>query len=150
LNRRITFLPLLNSANRPAINQGDIFINQFLFTTNGTGRRQTWFEVDGANASDTWGRQTIFSTLPIDSLHEMSVLSNAFSAEYGFPAGSAANIVPRSGSNDYHGDIIGLWRPSDTPANLAAFIPAMATSGNQLTSDELVQGGASLSGPIGS
>ena len=48
LDRRITYLPLLNSANRPAINQGDIFTNQNLFTTNGAGRRQTGFEVDGA------------------------------------------------------------------------------------------------------
>jgi hypothetical protein len=49
LNRRITYLPLLNSANRPAINQGDEFMNQDLFTTNGSGRRQTWFEIDGGN-----------------------------------------------------------------------------------------------------
>jgi hypothetical protein len=41
--RRITYLPLLDAANRPAINQGDIFMNQNLFTTNGAGRRQTWF-----------------------------------------------------------------------------------------------------------
>jgi hypothetical protein len=34
-NRRITYLPLLNAANRPAINQGDVFMNQGLFTTNG-------------------------------------------------------------------------------------------------------------------
>jgi Carboxypeptidase regulatory-like domain len=40
LNRRITHLPLLDAANRPAINQGDVFLNQNLFTTNGTGRRQ--------------------------------------------------------------------------------------------------------------
>ena len=37
LDRRITFLPLLNSANKPAINQGDIFTNLFLFTTDGSG-----------------------------------------------------------------------------------------------------------------
>ena len=35
------------AANRPAINQGDIYLNQMLFTTNGAGRRQTWFEIDG-------------------------------------------------------------------------------------------------------
>jgi len=64
LNRRITFLPLMNAANRPAISQGDIFTNQNLFTTNGAGRRQTWFEVDGGNGVDLWGRQTIFSTIP--------------------------------------------------------------------------------------
>jgi hypothetical protein len=48
LTRRITYLPLLDAANRPAINQGDVFMNENLFTTNGAGRRQTWFEVDGA------------------------------------------------------------------------------------------------------
>ena len=60
-NRKITYLPLLNSANRPAINQGDVFMNEDLFTTNGAGRRQTWFEVDGSTGNDSWGRQTIFS-----------------------------------------------------------------------------------------
>jgi len=52
-NRKITALPLLNAANRPAINQGDVFMNQFLFTTNGGGRRQTTFEVDGSTANDS-------------------------------------------------------------------------------------------------
>ena len=68
LNRRITYLPLLNAANRPAINQGDMFMNEDLFTTNGAGRRQTWFEVDGANGNDSWGRQTIFSNVPLDAV----------------------------------------------------------------------------------
>jgi hypothetical protein len=62
-DRRIKYLPLLNSASRPAINQGDIFTNQSLFTTNGAGRCQTWFEVDGSTGSDIWGRQTIFTSI---------------------------------------------------------------------------------------
>ncbi len=65
LNRRITYLPLLNAANRPAISQGDVFMNEDLFTTNGAGRRQTWFEIDGASGNDSWGRQTIFSNVPM-------------------------------------------------------------------------------------
>src|SRR5258708_2141098 len=74
LSRKITALPLLNAANRPAINQGDVFINQNLFTTNGAGRRQTWFEVDGSTGNDGWGRQTIFSTIPLTAVQEMTVL----------------------------------------------------------------------------
>src|ERR1017187_8205933 len=58
---RITYLPMLNAANRPAINQGDVFMNENLFTTNGAGRREAWFEVDGSTGNDSWGRQTIFS-----------------------------------------------------------------------------------------
>ena len=59
LNRRITYLPLLNAANRPAINQGDVFMNQICSPPTAPGRRQTWFEVDGGTDNDSWGRQTI-------------------------------------------------------------------------------------------
>jgi hypothetical protein len=150
LNRRITYLPLLNAANRPAINQGDIFMNEDLFTTNGTGRRQTWFEVDGSNAVDAWGRQTIFSNLPESSVQEMTVLTNAFSAEYGYTAGSVVNIVTKSGGKQFHGDVLGLFRPSAPEAKLSGFNAQTATSGNELTNDTLDQTGAGLSGPIGS
>ncbi|MGH9736460.1 MAG: TonB-dependent receptor domain-containing protein, partial [Candidatus Acidiferrales bacterium] len=150
LNRRITYLPLLEAANRPAINQGDVFMNENLFTTNGTGRRQAWFEVDGANAVDAWGRQTIFSNLPEDSVQEMTVLTNAFSAEYGFTAGSVVNIVSKGGGNEFHGDFLGLFRPSGPEAKLSGFNPQTATSGNDLTNDTLSQAAAGLSGPIGS
>ncbi len=105
LNRRITYLPLLNAANHPAINQGDEFMNQNLFTTNGSGRRQTWFEIDGGNGIDTWGRQTIFTNIPLEAVQEMTVLENAFSAEYGFGMGGVVNIVTKSGSNQYHGSV---------------------------------------------
>lgn len=148
LNRRLTYLPLLNAANRPAVNQGDAFVNQTLITTNGAGRRQTWFEVDGANDIDAWGRQTLFTNLPVDAVQEMSVLTNTFAAEYGFGAGSAINIVTRSGGDAYHGSVVGVWRPSDTAARLWGFTPTSATSGSQITSESLRQAGASLSGPL--
>ncbi len=148
-NRRITYLPLLNSANRPAINQGDEFMNQNLFTTNGSGRRQTWFEVDGANGIDTWGRQTLFTNIPLNSIQEMTVLENAFSAEYGFGMGGVVNIVTKSGGNEYHGDALILWRPSAPEAKLSGFTPTNASSGNDVTNDTLKQGAGSLSGPLG-
>lgn len=149
LNNRITYLPMLNAANRPAINQGDVFMNQNLFTTNGTGRRQAWFEVDGANSVDLWGRQTIFTNLPVETLEEMNVLTSPFSAEYGGSAGSAINMVTKSGGNQYHGSLTGNFRPSATAANLSGFTAGTATSGNQLTSDELYQPAFTFGGPIG-
>jgi len=148
LNRRITWLPLLNAANRPAINQGDIFMNQDLFTANGTGRRQTWFEVDGANGNDMWGRQTIFTNIPLDAVAEMTVLDSAFAADYGFGEGAVVNIVTHRGGSQYHGDVLGLWRPSGPEAELSGFSPASATSGNDITRDTLAQGAATASGPL--
>jgi len=150
LNRRMTYLPLLDAANRPAINQGDIFTNEVLFTTNGTGRRQAWFEVDGSNAVDAWGRQTIFSNVPVDAVQEMTILTNAFSAQYGSSAGSVINLVTRSGGNHLHGHVLGLARPSGTEAKLAGFTSTNAGSGNDLINDTLAQASMGLAGPLGS
>ena len=148
LNRRITYLPLLDAANRPAINQGDIFMNQDLFTTNGAGRRQTWFEIDGANGNDSWGRQTIFTNIPEAAVEEMTVLTNSFSAEYGASTGSVVNIVTKSGGDSLHGELLQLYRPSAPEAKLSGFNAASATSGNDITNDTLAQTAGSLSGRL--
>jgi len=144
--RRITALPLLDSANLPAINQGDIFMNQFLFTTNGAGRRQALFVMDGANAIDLWGRQTIFTNLPLMALDQMTILTNSFSAEYGASTGSVVNVVTRSGGDRLHGQLLELWRPMGAQAHLAGFTSSNATTGDELTSDVFGQTAASLSG----
>jgi hypothetical protein len=148
LNSRITYLPLLNAANRPALNQGDIFMNQNLFTTNGSGRRQTAWVVDGSTANDSWGRQTIFSNIPRAAVEEMTVLENAFSSEFGATTGGVVNIVTKTGGSSYHGDLLGLWRPNDTAATLSGFTGGPSTNGNQIISDSLGQLGASFGGPI--
>src|SRR3984957_12999084 len=150
LNRRITYLPLLNAANRQAINQGDVFMNEDMFTTNGAGRRQTWFEIDGTNGNDSWGRQTLFSNLPLAAVQEMTILNNGFSAEYGASTGSAVNIITKSGSSQFHGELLELWRPSATAAALSGFTAANGASGNDIVNDSLGQSALSLSGPLGS
>lgn len=149
LNRKLTYLPLLNAANRPAINQGDVFMNESLFTANGSGRRQTWFEIDGSTGSDSWGRQTIFTNVPLAAVQEMTILENAFSAEYGFSTGGVINIVTKSGGDQFHGELLELWRPSATEAALSGFSSSTATTGNDLTNDTLTQTTLSISGPLG-
>jgi hypothetical protein len=147
--RRITYLPLLEAANRPAINQGDIFMNEDLFNTNGAGRRQSWFEVDGANGDDMWGRQTIFSNIPLLAVDEMTILTNAFSSQYGAGTGSVVNITTRSGGDSFHGQLLELWRPANTEATLSGFTAVNATSGNEISSDVIGQSSVALSGPLG-
>ena len=46
----------------------------------------------------------------------MAVISNAFSAEYGWTAGPALNIVTKSGTNGVHGEGLFLVRPGDWQA----------------------------------
>jgi hypothetical protein len=147
---KVTYMPLLNAANRQAINQGDVFMNQDLFTTNGAGRRQPWFEVDGATNNDSWGRQTMFSNMPQSSIQEMTILENVFTAEYGGGVGSAINIITKTGGSKLHGDLQEIWRPSQTEAALSGFNATNASSGNDWTNDTLGQTTAFLSGPVGS
>lgn len=48
LARQLDALSVPRSANHPAINQGEIFVNQDILTTDGAGRRQTNSQADGA------------------------------------------------------------------------------------------------------
>ncbi|MEA2572658.1 MAG: hypothetical protein QOI24_4659 [Acidobacteriota bacterium] len=106
LGRKITSLPLLNSAFRQAKGTGDLFVNQTYFTTGAGSRRTTTVTLDGSNNDEAWGRQTMMAIVPIGSVQEVTVLSNAFSAEYGWTAGPAVNIVTKSGTNDLHGELL--------------------------------------------
>ena len=100
LGRKVTTLPLFNSAFRQGKGTGDLFVNATYFVTGGGSRRTTTFMLDGANNDEGWGRQTMLATVPIGAIQEISVLSNAFSAEFGWTAGPALNIVTKSGTND--------------------------------------------------
>lgn len=138
--RKLTNLPFLNSAVRPARGTGDQFLNNTLFIVNGNGRRQTTFTVDGSTADDAWGRQTIFSNVPFAAIQEFTVLTNAFSAEYGRGTGSAVNVVTKAGTNDFHGDILFMWRPPG--------IQARTPLAPRRTPDQLEQVSGLVSGPL--
>ncbi|MDE3156398.1 MAG: TonB-dependent receptor [Acidobacteriota bacterium] len=140
LGRKLTNLPLLDSAVRPAKTTGDLFLGNSLFVVDGAGRRQTTYTIDGASADDSWGRQTVFTNVPLDAIQEFTVLTNGFSAEYGRTSGAAVNIVTKSGTNTLHGDLLGMWMPG----SLEAKAPLAATS----NADRLGQGSFALGGPI--
>jgi hypothetical protein len=40
----------------------------------------------------------------VDDVQEMKVMTNAFTAQYGWSSGNVVNIVTKSGTNDFHGD----------------------------------------------
>jgi len=111
LGRKVSTLPLLNSAFRQGKGTGDLFVNQTYFITGVGSRRATTFLLDGANNDEGWGRQTQIATVPIGAVQEITVLSNAFSSEYGWTSGPALNIVTKSGTNSFHGEGLFLSRP---------------------------------------
>jgi hypothetical protein len=111
LGRKSTSLPLLNSAFRSGKGTGDLFVNATYFITGVGSRRATTFTLDGANNDEGWGRQTAIATVPIGAIQEITILTNAFSSEFGWTSGPALNIVTKSGTNDFHGEGLFLIRP---------------------------------------
>jgi len=111
LGRKLTTLPLLNSAFRQGKGTGDLFVNQTYFITGVGSRRATTFTIDAASNDEAWGRQTAITTIPIGAVQEVSILTNAFSAEFGWTSGPAFNIVTKSGTNEVHGEGLVLFRP---------------------------------------
>lgn len=161
LGRKSTSLPLLNSAFRQGKGTGDLFVNATYFITGVGSRRATTFTLDGANNDEGWGRQTAIATVPIGAIQEITILSNAFSSEFGWTSGPALNIVTKSGTNEFHGEGVFLARPGGwqaktfstknycppsvstcvTPATLQAINPVDIP-------DELWQISGSIGGPI--
>ncbi len=120
LGRKVTTLPLLNSAFRQAKGTGDLFVNQTYFVTGAGSRRTTTVTLDGANNDEAWGRQTAIATVPLGAVQEMTVLANAFSSEFGWTAGPALNIVTKSGTNSLHGEGLFMSRPGGMQAKTFA------------------------------
>jgi hypothetical protein len=89
---------------------------QFTF---GGANRSTW-TVDGLdNTARINSRQIRLVISTPEAVQEMQVLSGAYSAEFGRAAGGVINVVSRSGSNDFHGGAMGLYRPLETTARAA-------------------------------
>jgi Carboxypeptidase regulatory-like domain/TonB dependent receptor len=161
LGRKVTTLPLFNSAFRQGKGTGDLFVNATYFVTASGSRRTTTFMLDGASNDEGWGRQTMLATVPIGAIQEVSVLSNAFSSEFGWTSGPALNIVTKGGTNALKGEALFMSRPGgmqaktfstdgfcapsvsscSTPSTLNAINPADVP-------DELSQLSGSLGGAI--
>jgi hypothetical protein len=82
----------------------------------------------------------MFAGLPFSAVQEFTVYTNASSTEWGWNAGTAVNVVTRSGSNDWHGDFVGMGSPAFSNANIP-----LTTESAQET---VAQGSGMISGPI--
>jgi hypothetical protein len=65
--------------------------------------------VDGADATDN-STNGVRSTVSQEAVQEFQIITNNYAAEYGRAAGGVVNIITRSGSNAFHGDVFGYLR----------------------------------------
>jgi hypothetical protein len=76
---------------------------------SGQRARANLVNVDGADATDN-STNGVRSTVSQEAVQEFQIITNSYAAEYGRAAGGVVNIITRSGSNDFHGDVYGYVR----------------------------------------
>jgi Carboxypeptidase regulatory-like domain len=78
-------------------------------SVNGGRTRANNFSVNGGDANDQFVNLPTVQPTP-DSVQEFRVLTNTFDAEYGRNSGSVVNVITKSGSNNWHGNIYEYFR----------------------------------------
>jgi len=78
-------------------------------SVNGGRGRSNNFSVNGGDANDLFVNLPTVQPTP-DSIQEFRVLTNTFDAEYGRNSGSVVNVVTKSGTNQFHGDVYEFFR----------------------------------------
>ena len=76
---------------------------------SGQRGRSNLVNVDGADATDN-SVNGVRSTVSQEAVQEFQIITNGYAAEYGRAAGGVVNIITRSGSNEFHGDVFGYLR----------------------------------------
>ncbi len=85
-------------------------------SVNGGRGRSNNFSVNGGDANDLFANLPTVQPSP-DSIQEFRVLTNTFDAEYGRNSGSVVNVVTKSGTNQFHGDMYEFFRNKVLNAN---------------------------------
>jgi hypothetical protein len=76
---------------------------------SGQRARSNLVNVDGADATDN-SVNGVRSTVSQEAVQEFQIITNSYAAEYGRASGGVVNIITRSGSNAFHGDVYGYLR----------------------------------------
>ena len=112
------------------------------FSIGGSNGRNNLITVDGGENEYGTGQPRF--DIPTETIQEFQVNRNSFSAEFGFTAGTAVNVVTKSGTNDFHGSGYIFYRSDGTSARNAfdTINPGKASS------DRTYYPGFTFGGPI--
>jgi len=78
-------------------------------SVNGGRTRANNFNVNGGDANDQFVNTPTIQPTP-DSVEEFRVITNTFDAEYGRNSGSVVNVITKSGTNAFHGNVYEYFR----------------------------------------
>lgn len=138
---------------QPGVNQGPP--NSLASGTRAVDKRQTAsFSADGQPSilnnsmidgadNNTRGTEDVAIRPALDAIEEISVQTNDYPASVGRTGGAVVNVITKSGTNQFHGDVFEYLRNNITDANAYSFGKTLPKSEMRLN-----QFGGSLGGPI--
>jgi carboxypeptidase family protein/TonB-dependent receptor-like protein len=138
----------LPNSGGPGGSNSSIFLleNQVQVTANGQRNSGNNFTIDGTSVNSlTWGGAAVV-TPNQESVQEITVVANSYSAEDGRNSGAQIKVVSKSGTNQYHGS--GFFKLDNPGFN--AFARWGGPDGQRPQKDRtnLRQFGGSLGGPV--
>jgi len=90
-------------------------LNSGAYSVNGMRESENGFILNGILVQEL-GFSGAGAIPNLDSLHEFRILTNNFDAEYGNYSGGLINVVTKSGTNQYHGNLFEFLRNTDFDA----------------------------------
>ena len=108
-------------------------------SVNGGRSRANNFSVNGGDANDQFVNLPTIQPTP-DAIDEFRVISNTFDAEYGRNSGAVVNVITKSGTNQWHGNLYEYFR--NTVLNAQGYFNTVKPQENQN------QFGGTFGGPI--
>jgi len=104
-------IPGSNPTNSTALNGREYSATGYSeFRINGKSPNQTQVNLDGGSLVDQGSDAKTTVAPSLESIQEISVLTNNFQAEYGNRGGTVINIVTKSGSNQLRGSLFDYMR----------------------------------------
>jgi hypothetical protein len=112
LNARDTYQLLQLQPGVQSQTGSDLFYgsdNAGVVSVNGGRGRSNNFSVNGGDANDQFANLPAVQPTP-DSIEEFRVITNTFDAEYGRNSGAVVNVITKSGTNQFHGNVYEFFR----------------------------------------
>ena len=117
------------------------------FVSDGSRNAQADMLLDGVsimNSDNNPGVQKALYVPPVEAIQEFKIQQANFSAEFGNSGGTIVNVVTRSGTNQYHGELFEFFRNNVLNAN-SFFANAAGLEQPHLTRNDF---GVTVGGPI--
>jgi hypothetical protein len=91
--------------------------NALQIAVNGVRPNSNTYTVDGADTTDRGANLTVQTYPSVDAIKEFSLLRSLYPAESGRSSGGQVNVITKSGTSKFHGDVYEFWRNNKLNAN---------------------------------